>query len=537
MSNFICPFCQFARFYKDGLRRGRQRFKCFNCRKTTLSHYPIKTNLTSQPEVLCNKTKQKASKAKIKDTLIKQFSFEDDVWDLRALRPIEANERVVKLYFNTISSDWLKILVKQYLLQEIRASTAISSVVGKLFLLRPFCNYLERQISIKNINEVNRKHILDFLTNYSQGKSSSHIQHLLGVLRDFFAQGNLNQWFNVSEHLIRQEDYPKRQRGTPKDIPTKVLEQIEDKLHKLPDPIARMWMVGFFCAMRLSELQLCSLDCLKSDTRGRWFITFWRRKTKDYHTLPVSRDSAKIIQEQQEYIREQFGDSFNYLFCDYVGLSDNNLTRLNLVPVARTANDDLLIRCINWLIKSEEIRDENNNLWHFTTSQLRDTRLTYLFETGHEFTVVSKWAGHKKYETTQKYVHVKDHTLREETEPIQIALLNIKGESIKLKDLPDTLHNSPNAHTIALPDDHINTPIYGFCGLPLNQGCPHWKACYTCPSFIARRELLPDYIKIRDQLKEKQFRAEQNGETVKVDQFKQQADSLDIVIARFEGVA
>lgn len=162
---------------------------------------------------------------------------------------------------------------------------------------------------------------------------------------------------------------------------------------------------------------------------------------------------------------------------------------------------------------------------------------TYLFETGHEFKVVSTWAGHKKHETTQKYVHVKDHTLRKETAHIQISLVNIKGEPINPASLPETLHQTPNAHTLAIPEDHINTPIYGYCGLSLDQDCPHWKACYTCPSFIAHRQLLPDYINIRDKLKEKQFRAEQNGETVKVDQFKQQADSLDIVIARFEGVA
>lgn len=37
--------------------------------------------------------------------------------------------------------------------------------------------------------------------------------------------------------------------------------------------------------------------------------------------------------------------------------------------------------------------------------------------------------------------------------------------------------------------------------------------------------------------REKQTRAEQNGETMKVDQFKQQADSLDNVISRVEGAA
>lgn len=160
-----------------------------------------------------------------------------------------------------------------------------------------------------------------------------------------------------------------------------------------------------------------------------------------------------------------------------------------------------------------------------------------MFESGHSFAVVSKWLGHQAAITTQKYIHVKDHSLRNETAKVQAKLTNIRGKLLNWEDLPETLQKNPKAHTLAIPDDHVNTPIYGYCGLPLDEDCPHWKACYTCPSFIARREQLPDYIKIRDELRAKLARAEQNGETVKVDQYKQQADSLDAVIASFEGAA
>jgi site-specific recombinase XerC len=361
---------------------------------------------------------------------------------------------------------------------------------------------------------------------------------MLSVLKKFFTTGNIHGWFSVSENLILPEDYPKYQRGTSNDIPSVVIEQIENNLHKLPDPIARMWIVGYFCAMRLSELQLCNLDCLKQDSRGEWAITFWRKKNKGWHTLPITRDVAKVIQQQQDYIRQQFGGSFNYLFCNYLGVptkvSQTSLEQLNLTPQATISRSALLIRVINYLIAAENIRDENGELWHFKTHQIRDTRLTHLFETGHEFALVSKWAGHKKWEITQKYVHVKDHTLRNETVKIQAKLANIKGEAVSEDNLPETFQKTPNAHTLAVPGDHINTPIYGYCGLPLDEECLHWKACYTCPSFVARREQLPDYVRIRDELRAKQARAEQNGETARVDQFKQQADSLDAVIARFE---
>lgn len=537
MTDFICPFCDSSRFYKNGFKRGKQRYKCFECKRYTYSHYPIDCHVLKTGKSAPSVRKARLIPSTLKNKPVIPFVFEDDLWDIRALKPIEANEKIITINFEQIKSAWLKKIIKQYIKQELLASDAASRATGRILHLRSFCFYIENQTNIKNIEQINREVILNFLNIFCQGKSNNYIQHMLGTLRDFFNKGNLHGWFKVTEHLIRNEDYPKWKKGKPKDIPTKVLEQIENNLHQLPDPVARMWMVGFFCAMRISELQLCTLDCLKQDSRGRWFITFYRRKNKDYHTLPVSRESAQIIQQQQEYIRQLFGSSFNYLFCHYVELSKDDVNQSNLIPVEKFVDDDILSRCINCLIKAENIRDDNGKLWHFTNRQLRDTRLTYLFETGHEFTVVSKWAGHKKFETTQKYVHVKDHTLREETASIQAALLNIRGEPLNPKDLPETLQSNPNAHTLAIPDDHINTPIYGYCGLSLDSDCPHWKACYTCPSFVACQELLPDYIKVRDLLRDKQTRAEEKGETALIDQFKQQADSLDTVIASFERVA
>ena len=537
MADFICPFCDSSRFYKNGFNRGKQRYKCFDCKKYTYTHYPINFNIEKQVKPKSSICKPRVTSLPYEERPVVPFKFENDLWDVRALREVKQNERVITINFSQIKSIWLKEIIKQYIKQELLTSDAVSTATSRIVYLRPFCLYIETQTGIQNIEQIDRKTILNFLNTTCTGRSWRYIQHLLGGLRDFFNKGNLHGWFKISEHLIRDEDYPKPKKGKPKDIPNKVLEQIENNLHQLLDPIARMWMVGFFCAMGISELQLCPLDCLKQDSRGRWFITFYRRKNKDYHTLPVSRESAQIIQQQQEYIKEIFGDNFNYLFCNYLGVKRQDSNFFNLIPVAKVANDLTLKNCINHLIKTENIRDDNGKLWHFTNRQLRDTRLTYLFETGHEFTVVSKWAGHKKFETTQKYVHVKDHTLREETAQIQAALLNIRGEPLNPKDLPATLQSNPNAHTLAIPDDHINTPIYGYCGLSLDQDCPHWKACYTCPSFVARQELLPDYIKVRDLLRDKQTRAEEKGETALIDQFKQQADSLDTVIASFERVA
>ena len=521
----ICPRCESKRINAIGFRNGRRRFKCGACGKAVLAHYPIDWK---REDIPLPKLFKKGE--------VQPFRFEDDSWDARALISLDPTERSSQLNFSPIQLDWFKTLVKRYIYQEITNGAALQTVQKRLTILRQIASHLENQTHIGSIDEITRDLILEFITISSQGKSNKTIENKLVGLHHFFDTGNLHGWFSVDKHLIRSEDYPKSKRGTPKDIPVVVLKQIESNLHKLPDPIARMWLIGYFCGMRVSEIQLLRRNCLQQDSRGRWFIEFWRKKTKDWHILPVARESAKIIQEQQDYIQQQFEEDFEYLFHDYLGLEGNKIDFSYLEPVARVAHQQLLTRCINHIIKAEDIRDENGVLWHFTNHQLRDTRLTNLFETGHEFAVVSQWAGHRQPRTTQKYVHVKDHTLRKATASIQQTLLNIKGEPLSLSDLPKTLQEKPNAHTLGY-DDQINTPIYGYCGLPLDRNCPHWKACYTCPSFVARRELLPDYIKVRDLLRDKQARAEEKGETALIDQFKQQADSLDTVIASFERVA
>ena len=447
------------------------------------------------------------------------INFDGDTWDLKLIIPNYNKTDRQYLNFGNIKQHWLKLLVKKFIDWQLKIECSAGYAYKILSTFNTFSYYL----NINNINQndwLTRKVILDFVFVRSTKVSGDTVGNDLSRLNTFFKTAQLNQWLDIPEGLIRLEDYPKSSAPQNNDIPQAVFNRINENLHKMPDIKARMWMICYFCGMRISELQLCPLDCIQQNNKGQWSITFWQKKTKSHHTLPISRELAQVIQQQQQETKKVKGDNFEYLFS---GVNVDILHR------------EALQNSVNTLIKKEDIRDDNGKLWHFTNHQLRDTRATYLFETGHEMAVVSKWLGHKNWTTTQKYVHVGDNTLREETAKVQAQLTNIRGESVAWEGLPKTLQENPAAHTLAIPEDHINTPIYGFCGLALDRDCPHWKACYTCRSFVARKELLPDYIKIRDRLRDKQFFAEERGQTALIDQFKQQADSLDVIVHSFGG--
>ena len=52
-----------------------------------------------------------------------------------------------------------------------------------------------------------------------------------------------------------------------------------------------------------------------------------------------------------------------------------------------------------------------------------------------------------------------------------------------------------------MPASDSSAPLRGFCGLPLQQTCPHPNACLTCDHFLTTPEFLPLH---RDQLQRTQ---------------------------------
>jgi integrase len=405
----------------------------------------------------------------------------------------------------------------------------------KLWSLRAFATYIA-QSGITGITQITRKFILSFLTCDKQNIDGK--RQRLGTLRDFFWIGTVKGWFTADPDLIQDDDFPKKKKGNPDPISDVVREQIEQNLQKLPDPIARMWIICFFTAMRPVELSLLRKNCLVQEG-SHWKLRWWRKKGKDEHEVPITRVIAKVVQEQIDYIDQLWGADWEYLFCHYRGISKSGKDPSfpSLSPIRRVLPCShnpfsIAIRC---LIQSEDIRDENGHLATFSPRLVRHTRLTQLFAQGHDLAVVSAWAGHKSLAVTGTfYTQVSCDQIADETGAIQVALFNAEGHTLNYESLPKSFWQKPRAHELNLTGDHINTPIYGFCGLPLDKQCDKFRACYTCPSFLATTAKLPLYIKTCDELRMKEARARESGQAVLVEQFGRQADQLDKIIARIQ---
>lgn len=529
LDGFVCPHCSSNRIRRSGKIKHQGAYKalysCFSCNNNIVDFY----SLDGGAGVKADKVAQSQPKP------VKPFCFEDDIWDARALFSSLDDIDIRKgteLNFEELEPSWMKFLIKKFIKHEINSGRKIATLKSRLTVFRNFSRYLVGVADVTCIEHINRGLILRFFADYSKDKSVATVVVGLTCLKLFFRTGNLLKWFKVDEYIIDSDDYPKPSEEKSNDIPWGVLKQIEDNLHLLPDPIARMFLIWRFSAMRLSEVTLLSRNCLVQEGAG-WTVEFWRKKGSNYHAIPVTRTLAGIIQEQQKYIDTHFDSEFEYLFCDFLGVSYKKLKQRYFTPARRIIGETLLCSLMELLIEELDIRDENGEQWHFINRQLRDTRLTHLFEEGHEFAVVQAWAGHKTTRTTQKYVNVKPELMRKETAHIQAILLNVDGQPVCYESLPITFRLNPTAHELAFPEDHINTPVYGFCGLPLDTDCLKGRACYTCRHFVATQDKLPLYIQQRNKLRQKQLNAEEKGQSVMADIYKQQADTLDKILVFF----
>ncbi len=433
VGEFACPNpnCDARNVYQHGysIKTGRKRmFCCQTCGSTAFESVDL--NLRNLRHY---------GQQGLENLPIQPFDYNSNKWDLRAILALIDARDTQTVNFASISCDWFRELVKGYIYHLCKLDTSAGTIVKRVSHLRMFSRYLASR-DIRGMKEVKRNLVINFLVaERQQGVSATAINGRCATLRDFFWTGNSQGWFQVEQDIIRAEDLSKTRRGNPDPIPDSVREQIENHLHKLPEPIARMWFIAFFTAMRPSELAFLKKDCLVQEV-GHWKIVWWRKKGKNQHEVPVSRTIAKVVQEQQEYIEQLWGQDWEYLFCHYQGFkASQNQLKIKIQPIKEvilTGTNPLTLG-IRHLIATENIRDENGKLAKFSNKLIRPTRLTKLFEQGHDLAVVSAWAGHKNPEITATYyTYVSCQQIEKEAGHIQKALFNAEGQQLNYESLP-----------------------------------------------------------------------------------------------------
>jgi integrase len=105
----------------------------------------------------------------------------------------------------------------------------------------------------------------------------------------------------------------------PRFIAEEVLQQLNAHLDDLRPVYRSMTLMLEECGMRIGEACALRLDCLSRDREGDYFMRYHQPKMRKEIQVPISRELAVVIREQQGAVCEQWGASAQWLFTGRMG--------------------------------------------------------------------------------------------------------------------------------------------------------------------------------------------------------------------------
>lgn len=458
------PNCTNSWVYLYAINKGQEHFCCHNC-KTIFG-------TSKAPWSWTGRHLQQVT----------PFDFNEDIWDLRNFYD---SLRDHSLNFEIITPTWYKTLVKQYLYQKLKAKTHKSSTLQMNLVPLKLLGLVIEQQRLCQVQDISRATLLAFLIS-RRGKSPRTISNYLYSLADCFDWLGLN-----TPQLIRRRDYPKLRESQVEWLEKKVCQAICLHLHKIPDAIARQYQIQKHIAARLGDACQLFFHCLVEDS-GKWYIQFSQSKVLREHRVPATREIRRVIEQQQQWIRETLGPDYPYLFCHFWGVRKAHypnfpkMQPLPEPPLPRTNNQ--MVRIINMMIEREDLKDSNGQRPHFSGSITRHSRLQEVREK-HGIEVAAAYADHQTSSTTfQHYTQPTREEVAQVDLPFQKLLLNLENRFLPWQSVPESLLKNPAAHELDIEVSSRLT-VYGYCALDPEQLCPKnlYPKCYGCTSFSTLR--------------------------------------------------
>jgi len=280
-------------------------------------------------------------------------------------------------------------------------------------------------------------------------------------------------WADIPERpLIYREDFPRREQPLPRWIDEGVLQQLLRHLDELPLVHQRITRVLEECGLRISEACGLPVDCLSRDPEGDYFLRYRQPKMHKEIEVPISRDLAAIIRDQQQLVRAKLGPEAPWLF-----------------PARKTGpvKSGTYRRVINWLAFRCDVRDATGALFRVHPHGFRHTVGTRLINNDVPQHVVQQFLGHESPEMTARYARIHAATMKQKLAEYRGKVVDITGKIVESEGAPlsdEALWLKRNILAQALPN--------GICRLPIQLGeCPHANACLTCVHFGTTQQYLP----------------------------------------------
>jgi integrase/recombinase XerD len=396
--------------------------------------------------------------------------------------------------FQPICPIWLNLLAKLYVLTKHKL-IACNTLNAHIYSIKKFSDFLRISNSIYYPEQINNQTFEDFdyylhSKSLADGTISAYYIHLAS----FFDTCRQEGWLNINTYWFQGRKSRSRYSSNEIDyIPEEVWNQLEENLHLLPEQLQRMVLIIRTIGLRIGELLNLPYDCLRQRNQ-QWRIRL--KETEKYHIedeLPIDvPELISVIQEQQSYIKNQFNNEYDKLFCsntNRVVQKDAGWEFFECVP--KVMNAETFNKWLNRLALKVNICDKSGDKWHFRSHQFRRTVATVMTNVGIRDLIIQKYLRHRSPDMLNYYKHILQQVLREEYEELVKVhkYVDITGKVVDS-------HKNKNPVTEFLRRKMYQiTTQYGECHRPtLKNPCPTVNSCWRCKEWRVSIEDLP-YLK------------------------------------------
>ncbi|MBG1261125.1 tyrosine-type recombinase/integrase [Nostoc commune] len=426
--------------------------------------------------------------------LLKNPLLQKDVWRTQEDLGLKVNghRQQLTINFTEISPDWFKLLTKLYTLVRSKPGKPAQTVVNEINRLKNFSRRLST-LPIYSPDAIDDS-VFDDFEYWLQTKKlkESSIQGYYKALSNFFNICRLEGWLDVNTYWFKG----KFKTICPKNdeieyIPEEVWNQIDRNLYILPEPLQRMILLIRTLGLRAGELLNLSFNCLRQ-RNGEWYIRLETEKIGEEDELLICEPPlVAVIKQQQNYIINYFGNSYNQLFCasQRLGFDQKRIKALVFIPQPKTMSLCSFNKWLNRFANKCNICTKDGNIWHFTSHQFRRTVATVSSNAGVDPLVIQHTLRHRTPEMLKHYVSRNKKVLSAELEELmkERKYVNVEGKIVDVYK-----PKNPVEELIRRKMYQVTTQ-YGECHRSVIQApCQTVNACWRCEHWRTTDENLPD---------------------------------------------
>lgn len=345
---------------------------------------------------------------------------EKDIWELDELNIMyhaDPTRKRKRLFFTQIYQEQIRKEIKRGIYINLQ-NEALDCVVKELTALRRISKYLrDKHPQVQSCKDISRElmeeYIIYLKTEHGENKRlHAELNRLRKILE---VTGQICGYPHLCE-LILTRDIPPTPKAEYRAYSDAELKRLNAAITEMNEQDARLLVIHQMLGTRISDSILLERTCL-SKKQGEIIIRINQMKSHIYEK-PISSELAALIQKAIEYSRERYGES-KYIFVDEKD------------PARPIAYSTIWVRVIK-MIRENDLRDDNGELFGFNSHMFRHCYGLKLTEMHLDDWTIAKLLGHKSVRNVQYYRKMSNKLMADETRKArnrlsEIILNNLDG--------------------------------------------------------------------------------------------------------------